>query len=142
MMYRALAFWIALVAVLAPDPAWSQSLALSSAVVALPNAGVAQLNAGYVDHGGMSIAIDPGSETSTWDLYLTADQGSLGASKSLSDLQWRLEGTSTWTSVTPTSQKLASGIGTGTVTVYFRIRLRWSGDPPGDYGSGLTLSLG
>lgn len=138
----ALCLWIALLFVASPGMVWGQSLALSSATIAFPNAGVAQLNAEGVSHPGITVSVDAGGSTTGWTLSLRSDNPDLGAGgKSLSDLEWRLEGSDTWTAAVAIDQTIATGVGNAAVSVYFRTRLRWAFDGPGSYGAGLTFSL-
>lgn len=138
----ALCLWLTLLVLASPGRVWGQSLALSSATIAFPNAGVAQLNAGGVSHPGITVSVDAGSSTTSWTLSLRSDDAALGAGgKALSDLEWRIEGSDTWTAATTIDQTLATGTGNGEVLVYFRTRLRWASDGPSNYGAGLTFSL-
>lgn len=122
--------------------AQGQSLALSSATITFPNAGVAQLNAGSVEDAGISVSVDPGGSSMGWTLYLRANSATLSPSgKPISDLLWRLDGSTTWTALGSTDQAIASGIGSQTVKVYLRTVLRWAADGPGTYGTDITYSL-
>lgn len=138
----ALCLWITLLFLASPGRVRGQSLALSSATIAFPNAGVAQLNAQGVSHPGITVSVDAGSSTTSWTLSLRADDADLGAGgKALSDLEWRLEGSDSWTPAANTDQTIATGVGNADVPVYFRTRLRWAFDGPSNYGAGLTFSL-
>jgi hypothetical protein len=119
-----------------------QSLALSSAVVTFPNAGVAQLNDGGVEDAGVSVSVDPGGSQTNWTLYLRASSATLNSGgKSVSDMVWRLDNSTAWAALGTTDQAIASGVGPATVKVYLRTRLRWTADGPGTYGTDLIYSL-
>lgn len=140
--WSALLCTLAAVVLLGTVRAEAQSLALSSAMVTFPNAGVAQLNAGGVEDAGMSVSVDPGGPTTRWTLYMRANSATLSPQgKPASDLLWRVTHSTTWTSLEPTDQVITSGVGSATVTVYLRTRLRWTADGPGTYGTDVTYSL-
>lgn len=119
-----------------------QSLALSSASVIFPTAGMAQLNARGVQDSGTILSIDPGGSSAVWMLYLRAGSATLTpGGKPVSDLLWRLDGSATWTPVGTTDRLIASGIGPATVRVYLRTILCWAADGPGEYATDVTYSL-
>lgn len=119
-----------------------QSLALSSATVVFPTAGVAQLNAGGVEDSGISVSVDPGGSSTGWTLYLRASTATLNPEgKPIADLLWRLDGSTSWTALGTNDQAIASGFGPATIKVYLRTLLRWTADGPGDYGTDVTYSL-
>lgn len=139
---EALVCGLALLALFGVGRAEGQSLALSSAMVIFPGAGVAQLNAGGVDADGITVSVDPGGSSTSWTLYLRANSAVLSADgKPVAEMLWRLDSTSNWASLATTDQAIASGAGPGTVKIYMRTLLRWSADKPGNYGTDVTYSL-
>lgn len=133
---------LAALALLVGGRAEGQSLSVSPASTSFPTAGVAQLNAAGVEDTGTSITVDPGGPLVSWSLRLRAGSSTLNAAgKSVGDLHWRLDGSSTWTALGATDQTITTGIGSSTVKVYLRAALGWSADGPGDYGADLTYSL-
>jgi hypothetical protein len=139
---RALAWALALFVLSGVGRAQGQSLALSSATTTFPNAGVAQLNTGGVEDAGLSVSVDPGGSSTGWTLYLRANNATLSpGGKPVSDLLWRLDGSTTWTALGTIDQPIASGTGPATVKVHLRALLRWAADGPGNYGTDVTYSL-
>ena len=139
---RAFACAVTLLTLSGVGRAQGQTLALSSATVTFPSAGVAQLNAGSVQDAGITVSVDPGGPLMPWTLSLSAGSATLSpAGKPASDLRWRLEGSNSWTSIGTTGQAIATGVGPQTVKVYLRTVLRWAADGPGSYGTDITYSL-
>jgi hypothetical protein len=140
---RSLSLWLALLAWLGAGRASGQSLGLSQATLVFPNAGVAQLNAGWVEHAGIQVRIDASGSTTSWTLTLRDADGARSAGgKDPADLQWRTGGATAWTPMTTTDQAISSGSGNAEVTVFFRTRVGWAADRPGDYGASLVFTLG
>jgi hypothetical protein len=70
----------------------------------------------------------------------------LGGGKAIADLEWQLNGSSTWTSITTSDTQVASHTvrtitPTFTGTIRFRVRLRWVSDPPATYTATVNISI-
>lgn len=93
-----------------------------------------EFDLGWVDHGGVSITVEPRANRPNWQLFVQASAADMGGyGKPVQDLQVRVQGSSSWMSLNTTAQMIAEGSGTSTVTVYYRLMLSWSVDAPGAY---------
>lgn len=86
--------------------------------------------------------------TRTSIVSIRSSSASLGGGKPLSDLEWRRADLATWTPMTTTDATIESRPVRRNAlndpwsnTVFFRIRLNWTTDPPATYSAGLVFTL-
>ena len=114
---------------------------VAPSVVQFPVPSMVDFEAGYIETGPLEVVIESRPPRRAWDLYLRAADPDLGIyGKPLADLLWRVEGSQIWQPLTGDDQPIGSGQGDRTLRLYFRIRLDWTTDEPGDYGVGLTFT--
>ncbi|MFO7893914.1 MAG: hypothetical protein R6U63_09275 [Longimicrobiales bacterium] len=91
--------------------------------------------AGWVEHGGVSITIEPRNKNrQNWQLFVQASAADMGGyGKPVNDILVRVQGSASWAPLGTTAQLLAEGSGATTVTVYYRLALDWTLDAPGTY---------
>lgn len=116
-------------------------VALSTASVAFPTPAVADFDGGFIDHPGILVSVKVRPKGGPWELRIRADDPTMGGyGKPLSDLLWRVDGSTVWTAITGTDQAVTQGAGDQDVTIYFRLRLDWAVDSPSAYAAGLTFT--
>lgn len=110
--------------------------------VVFPTPSEPEFDAGWVDHPGMVITVEPRNPNRPdWQLFIRATAPDMGGyGKPVSDILYRPEGSSAWTPLSTSPQILAEGFQAGTVTVYFRLRLDWLLDAPGSYDVPLEIT--
>lgn len=113
---------------------------LSTTAIVFATPGIADFDAGWIDHGGVTVSVQSRPANRPWELRLGASTGTLGAGKPIGDLEWRRAGTGTWTPMTQLDTAVLQGTGNQDVTIYFRLLLSWARDPPGSYSAGLEFT--
>lgn len=115
-------------------PAAAQFDIYFSDPIQFPQPGATHFLAGQIDQGGTQVRVVAKNSSRAWRLYLRAKDASLGGAngylKPISDVLWRVEGSSTWQALSTTNALVHTGVGDQTVTVYFRMLLAWSRDAP------------
>jgi hypothetical protein len=134
-------------------PARAQvTLTLSNAPAVFPAPAVADYDAGFVnDPTGITWTISVaggGGKMRTSIVSIRSSSASLGGGKALSDLQWRRADLATWNAMTTTNATIESRQiqdkklnDPWSNTVFFRMLLSWTTDPPGTYSAGLVITL-
>lgn len=89
--------------------------------------------------GDYVVTVSPKLTNRQWALCIIANAPTVGASKPVADLEWRLAGGSTWFPMSTTAAQVGVWTGARTVTMQFRMRLTWATDPPGLYNVGYTI---
>lgn len=131
----------ALLLVMAPaaeaqgPPGAPAALSVAPADVAFPTPADADFVVGWVDHGGVSVTVEPRNRNrANWQLFLQASAADMGGyGKPVQDLRVRADGSSTWVALSTTPILVAEGTGVTTVTVHFRVLLDLKRDDPGSY---------
>lgn len=151
-MATATALFVVVSAVMAPAALEGQGqpagggpaarVTLSPVDVVFPTPSQFDFDAGWVEHGGVSIAIEPRNKNRpNWQLFLqamAADMGGYG--KPVQDIEVRVEGSSSWSPLSTTPLLVAEGSGSSTITIYYRLALDWMVDGPGTYTVPLEYS--
>lgn len=103
--------------------------------VAFPMPDQFSFNAGFVDHGGVTVTVEPKNKNrQNWQLFVQASAADMGGyGKPVQDVLVRAQGSPTWIPLTTTAQLIAEGTGTSTITIYYRLLLDWALDAPGTY---------
>lgn len=125
----------------AQGPGGALSLDLSPTSFSFPSPGVSEFNGGWVYYSSVTVTVDaPGSIP--WDLLVRSLDPDLGGyGKPVDDLQWQVDGTGTWQSLSTAEQTVYSGSGTQSVLIHFRLRLAYARDAPDTYGADLAFSV-
>ena len=113
---------------------------LTPVTVAFAAPGIADFDAGWIDHPGVSVAVESRPASRAWELRLRALEPVMGPGKGIDQLLWRVDGSSVWTPMNTTDVMLLQGTGDQTVTVYFRMLLSWTADVPGSYSANLDFT--
>jgi hypothetical protein len=127
-------------AALVPGPTHAQAppparVTLMPAAVVFPSPTEASFDAGWIEHGGMVVTVEPRNPNRpNWHLFIRATDADMGGyGKPVGDIVFRVDGASGWTPLSTTPQPLAEGSHNRTITVFFRLLLDWLTDGPGTY---------
>ena len=108
--------------------------------VDFPAPGLADFDAGYIDSPSFRVQVRNGGRRNPWTLCIRSDDSTMGNRKNISDLQWQLEGTSTWTPLSLSDQFVAQGDRNSNLGLRFRILLDFAIDTPGLYQADMAWS--
>jgi hypothetical protein len=144
------AFALALVAFSSPLLAQKTNLTVTGGTLIFPAPTAVDYVAGFVNSsGGVTFTVDAqngGSRTTT--ILLRSNSANLGGGKVLSDLQWRRSDLATWNDVTVTDAQVEQRIvvrgalnDPWSNTIFFRMKLNWTSDPPGTYAANYQITL-
>ena len=107
--------------------------------------------AGFVNStAGVTFNVDAtvGNESHTTTVSIRSLSANLGGGKVLGDLQWRRSDLATWTSITVTNVQVEQRVQVRNGlndpwgnTIFFRMLLNWTTDPPATYGANYQLTL-
>lgn len=125
-------------------------LTLTSTVV-FPAPTANDYAAGFVNStAGATFTVDAtlGNEAHTTTVLIRSLSANLGGSKALADLQWRRSDLATWTSISVANVEVEQRPQVRNIlndpwsnTIFFRMLLNWTTDPPGTYGANYQLTL-
>lgn len=110
-------------------------ITLAPAEVAFPSPTEVAFDAGWVDHGGISVTVEPKNRNrQSWQLFISATAADMGGyGKPVQDVLVRAQDASAWNPLSTTETLVAEGTGAGTVTLHFRLLIDWTADEPGVY---------
>lgn len=145
---------VAAAALAVPRAARAQvTLTLTGAPNVFPAAAAADYNTGFVvNPAGILFTVDvtggsPATQRTTI-VSIRSSSASLGGGKPLGDLQWRRADLAVWTPMTTVNATIESRQVRRNAlndpwsnTVFLRILLNWTADPPGTYSAGLVFTL-
>lgn len=114
---------------------------LTPAAIVFPAPGVPQYDAGWVDQGGVVVAVTSRPANRSWELRIRAVESELGQGKPVTDMLWRIAGSGAWTPLAPTEAVVLQGTGDHTVPLEFRLVLDWGSDGPGTYSIGVDFTI-
>ena len=107
--------------------------------------------AGFVNStAGVTFSVDAttGNEPHTTIILIQSLSTSLGGGKSIGDLQWRRSDLATWTGISLANVEVERRPQVRSVlndpwgnTIFFRMLLNWTTDPPATYGANYQLTL-
>jgi hypothetical protein len=110
-------------------------------VLIAPIPSPADLDAGQVEAGVMTVTIIPRGTPRDWELCLRVTEPFMGgAGKPSSDVEYWSAGGSAWQPASTSDRVVARGRGRSQVEVRFRVRVDWT-DEPGSYSSVMALTL-
>ena len=118
-------------------------LGVNPAAVSIAIPEIQDLDAGQTLTQSVRIRVQPrGRGNRDWKLCIRSQDVTLGGqSKPVTDVEWQLQGSGTWQSLSTGDRIMHQGRGNENVNVVLRVRVDWS-DEPADYGTLLTFSAG
>lgn len=143
----------ALAGILAPFAgAQNTTITLSGFTGAMGTAAVTDFDNGSMQSATaiaytVAIATPQPNVARTATLSIRASGAFLGGTKPVGDLQWRRNDLGTWNALTTSdapvqSQAALSGNGAGfTNSIWLRVNLNWTADPPATYSTTITITL-
>jgi hypothetical protein len=141
---------IALAFLSSPLAAQKTSLAVTGGTVIFPAPTVADYINGFVDAtAGVTFTVNSTNGlTRTTTISIRATSPNLGNGKSLADLEWRRGDLATWNSVSVVDSQVEQRIVVNkglndpwSNTIFFRMALDWTRDPPGTYAANYVITL-
>jgi hypothetical protein len=133
-----------------PLEAQRTNLTVVGGTVTFPAPTAADYIAGFINStSGVTFTIDAQTGTSrTTTISIRSTSPDLGGGKVLGDLQWRRSDLATWNSITLTDAQVEQRIVVRNVsndpwsnTIFFRMILDWTADPPGTYSANYQITL-
>jgi hypothetical protein len=144
---------IALMLVAAPLSAQNPKtqLTLGGGTVTFPAPTATDYINGYVDATtGVTYTIDAtnGTQSHTTTVSIRATSVNLGGSKPLTDLEWRRSDLAAWNTISSTDAQVEQKVMVRGLlndpwsnTVFFRMKLSWTADPPATYSANYQITL-
>ena len=144
---------IALVLIAAPLTAQNPktTLTLGGGTVTFPAPTATDYINGYVySTSGVTYTVDAtnGAASHTTTVSLRATSVDLGNGKALSDLEWRRSDLTTWNTISATNTQVEQKIVVLNLlndpwsnTIFFRMKLSWTTDPPATHTANYQLTL-
>ncbi len=108
--------------------------------VDFPAPGLADFDAGYVDSQAIRVQVRNNGPRRPWTLCIRSDDSAMDNGKNIGDLQWQLEGSSTWTPLSTSDHFVAQDNRNRNLMLRFRILLDFAVDTPGLYQADMTWS--
>ena len=133
-----------------PLAAQRTNLTVTGGTISFPAPTAADYIAGFINStSGVTFTIDAQTGTSrTTTISIRSTSPDLGGGKVLGDLQWRRSDLATWNSITLTDAQVEQRIVIRNVsndpwsnTIFFRMILGWTADPPGTYSANYQITL-
>jgi hypothetical protein len=143
------AFALALAAFASPLFAQKTNLTVTGGTLTFPAPTAADYIAGFVNSSGVTFTVDAQNGTSrTTTVLVRSTSASLGGGKVLGDLQWRRSDLATWNDITLTDAQVEQRVvirgalnDPWSNTIFFRMKLDWTSDPPGTYAANYQITL-
>ena len=147
---------LVVLALVAPAAAAAQGnpktdLTLAGATVTFPAPTASDYVAGFVNStSGVTFTVDAttGNQSHTTTVLVRSLSTSLGGGKVLGDLQWRRSDLSTWNTITLADAQVEQRVQVRngmndpwSNTIFFRMLLAWTTDPPGTYSADYQITL-
>ena len=127
------------------------SLTLAGGTITFPSPTAADFVNGFVNSAtGVTFTLDAsaGNQSHTTTILLRSTSPNLGNGKILGDLQWRRSDLTTWNSITVTDAQVEQRVQVRnglndpwSNTIYFRMILNWTTDPPATYSANYQITL-
>jgi len=93
-------------------------------------------------------SLEPAIGTHTTTVYIRSSSATLGGGKTVGDMQWRRADDATWHTLTTSNVAVEAKTTSFSLqghtfsnSIYFRVTLHWTGDPPATYTGNLVLTL-
>jgi hypothetical protein len=127
----------------------SSTLTVTNGTVTFPAPTPADLTAGILAASTpVTFQVTPAATAATTTVTIKASGATMGGSKAIGDLQWRRGDLGSWQSFTQSdvavesrTYTLFSPRPTWSNTIYFRVVVRWVGDPPAAYVGTYVITL-
>lgn len=141
---------LSLAAVASPVAAQKTILSVTGGTITFPAPTAADYVAGFVNSAtGVTFNINAQTGTSrTTTITIRSNSASLGNGKVIGDLQWRRSDLATWNDITLTDAQVEQRIVVRNAlndpwsnTIFFRMKLDWTTDPPGTYSATYQITL-
>ncbi|SRR4051812_32027275 len=126
-------------------------LTLGGGTVTFPAPTATDYINGYVySASGVTFILDAttGNQSHTTTVLIRATSANLGGSKALADLEWRRSDLASWNTITSTNVQVEQRVmvrgglnDPWNNTVFFRMKLSWTGDPPATYAANYQITL-
>jgi hypothetical protein len=125
-------------------------LTLTSGTIAFAPPTATDYDAGYTDSPtGVTFAVNAQTGTSrTTTISIRSISASLGSGKAIGELQWRRSDLAVWNSITLTDAQVEQRVQVRNGlndpwgnTIFFRMLLNWTTDPPATYTGNYVITL-
>jgi hypothetical protein len=125
-------------------------LTLTSGTIAFDPPAATDYDAGYTDSPtGVTFAVNAQTGTSrTTTISIRSTSASLGSGKAIGELQWRRSDLAVWNSITLTDAQVEQRVQVRNGlndpwgnTIFFRMLLNWTTDPPATYTGNYVITL-
>jgi len=127
------------------------SLTLSGQTITFPTPTATDYINGFVNSAtGVTFTVNAtsGNQSHTTTISIRSTSANLGNGKLLADLQWRRSDLATWNSITTTDATVEARVVRRNTTndpwnntIFFRMLLVWTGDPPGTSSANYRITL-
>jgi hypothetical protein len=132
-----------------PLEAQKTILALTGGTVTFAAPTAADYDAGYLDSPAMTFTVNAQTGTiRTTTIMIRSTSASLGGGKPIGQLQWRRSDLAVWNSITLTDAQVEQRIqirnglnDPWSNTIFFRMLLNWTTDPPATYAANYVITL-
>jgi len=144
------AILLAMTSFASPLAAQKTGLTLAGGTITFPAPTAADYIAGFINStSGVTFTVDAQTGVSrTTTISIRSTSANLGGGKVLGDLQWRRSDLATWNSITVTDAQVEQRVVVRNVsndpwsnTIFFRMTLNWTADPPGTYSANYQITL-
>jgi hypothetical protein len=143
---------IALGLLLCASPVLAQktSFTVSGGTITFPAPTAADYIAGFVNSAtGATFTVNSQNGVArTTTVSIRSTSASLGGGKVIGDLQWRRSDLATWNSISLSDAQVEQRIVINKAlndpwsnTIFFRLKLDWTADPPGTYSANYEITL-
>lgn len=124
-------------------------LTLTGGAITFPAPTAADYDAGYIDSPGMTFTVNAQTGASrTTTISIRSTSASLGGGKPIGELQWRRSDLAVWNSIALTDAQVEQRVQVRNGlndpwnnTIFFRMLLDWTTDPPATYTANYVITL-
>ena len=132
-----------------PLAAQKTILTLTGGVVTFPAPTAADYDAGYIDSPGMTFTVNAQTGASrTTTISIRSTSASLGGAKPIGELQWRRADLAVWNPIALSDAQVEQRVQVRNGlndpwnnTIFFRMLLNWTTDPPATYAANYVITL-
>jgi hypothetical protein len=134
-----------------PAAGQATTLALGGNIITFPAPTATDYVNGYVYSTGVTFTVDAtqdAGQAMTTTVALKSTSANLGNGKVLADLEWKRSDLATWNAITLVNVNVESRSQTfngandpWSNTIFFRMKLSWTADPPAAHSANYTITL-
>lgn len=132
-----------------PLEAQKTILTLTGGAVTFPAPTAADYDAGYIDSPGMTFTVNAQTGSGrTTTISIRSTSASMGGGKPIGELQWRRSDLAVWNSIALTDAQVEQRVQVRNGlndpwnnTIFFRMLLDWTTDPPATYTANYVITL-